>query len=90
MSKLRLDHPNQDIRIGQARAACANQIIRLLPDASAHERAQQLLALLALLGLLPGQNPDRMISTSMRLPQRGADVRPRVTNVGTTFGHNYY
>lgn len=89
MSELRLDHPAQDIRIGQARAKCASHVIRLLPDADQQYRAQQLLTLLDLLGLLPGQNPDRMISTSMRLPQRSADVKPRVTNVGTSFGGNY-
>lgn len=89
MSELRLDHPDQDIRIGQARAACANYVIRDMPDSDVLDQAQQLLVLLDALGLLPGQKPDRMISTSMPLPLRAADVKPRVTNVGTSFGGNY-
>lgn len=65
MSDLRLDHPDQDIRIGLARAACAEFVIACFPDQTQQQHAEHLLLLLEMLGLLPKQNPDRMISVAM-------------------------
>lgn len=77
-----------DPRIGHARAVCAAHVTKTFPK---KERAERLAELLEVLGLLPTQEPDRMLRTTMSGvgPKRGPS-RPSVTrNVGTSFGSNY-
>lgn len=91
MSSLHLDHPTQDLRIGLARAACARRVLaewRECPDLSSDQAMDLLRDLLEHLGLLPGQNPDRMINITMSI-RRGGEIKPRIANVGTSFNRNY-
>jgi len=89
VSELRLDHPEQDVRIGQARAVCANFVIRITPDADLEFRAEYLMGLLDALGLLPGQIPDDMMLVAMPVNRKG-EVLPRNVNVGTSFSNAHY
>lgn len=88
MSEPRLDHPEQDIRIGHARATVARWVASN-PSGDHSQDVDRLLLLLDVLGLLPGQKPDDMLLATMPMNRKG-EVQPRNANVGTSFSNSHY